>query len=293
MQGRLKGKVAVVTGGASGMGLGVVEMYVGEGAKVVVADIQEAKGAALECRFPGDVRFCRCDIRNESDIARTIALAVSEFGGLDIMCHVAASTAARKGLANVTIEDWDDAQAVLLRSHVLLIKHSIPAMKTRGCGSIILFSSASCKTYKADTPVAYVVAKGAVLHLGRWAAFDLAKDQIRVNVIVPGMYLTSIWGSTVGAPPAVADLMPKHLHEMASNWQPFPRYGRSLDIAYAATYLGSDESAFVTGSELPVDGGLSVYRPALSPEYIAENLQRAKELAEAELVAGEQAAEFP
>lgn len=283
MSGRLQGKVAVVTGGVSGMGLGVVEMYVGEGAKVVVADIQAAKGPEIESRFAGHVRFCHCDIRNEADIARAVALAVSEFGGLDIVCHVAASTAARKGLANISVEDWDDAQAVLLRSHVLLIKHSIPAMKERGKGSIILFSSASCKTYKAETPVAYVVAKGAVLHLGRWAAFDLAKDQIRVNVIVPGMYLTSIWGSTVGASPAVSDLMPKHLHEMASKWQPFPRYGRSLDIAYAATYLASDESAFVTGSELPVDGGLSVYRPPLAPEYIAESLQNAKRLAEAEL----------
>lgn len=286
MSGRLKGKVAVITGGVSGMGLGVVEMYVSEGAKVVVADIQAAKGRAVESRFPGSVRFCHCDIRNEDDISRAVDLAVSEFGGLDIACHVAASTAARKGLADVTIDDWDDAQAVLLRSHVLLIKHSIPAMKKRGQGSIILFSSASCKTYKADTPVAYVVAKGAVLHLGRWAAFDLAKHQIRVNVIVPGMYLTPIWGSTVGAPAPVGELMPQYLHEMASKWQPFPRYGVPSDIAYAATYLGSDESAFVTGSELPVDGGLSVYRPALAPEYIADELRRAKDLAEREHAAG-------
>lgn len=283
MSERLAGKVAVVTGGVSGMGLAVVEMYVAEGAKVVVADIQAVKGPALENRFAGNVRFCHCDIRNEENIARAVALAVSEFGGLDIMCHVAASTAARKGLADVTVEDWDDAQAVLLRSHMLLIKHSIPAMKERGQGSIILFSSASCKTYKADTPVAYVVAKGAVLHLGRWAAFDLAKDQIRVNVIVPGMFLTPIWGSIVGASPEVSDRMPKHLHEMASKWQPFPRYGRSLDIAYAATYLGSDEAAFVTGCELPVDGGLSVYRPPVAPDYIKESLNNAKALAEAEL----------
>lgn len=292
MTGRLKGKVAVVTGGVSGMGLGVVEMYVSEGAKVVVADIQENKGAAIEARFPGNVLFSHCDVRNEDDIARTVALAVTEFGGLDISCHVAASSVHRQGLSNITIEAWDDAQAILLRSHVLLIKHSIPAMKSRGSGSIILFSSASCNNFKPDTPVAYVVAKGAVLYLGRWAAFDLAKDQIRVNVIVPGMYLTSIWGSTVGASPAVSDLMPKHLHEMASNWQPFPRYGRETDIAYAATYLGSDESAFVTGSELPVDGGLSIYRPSLSPEYIAENLQNAKRLAEAELAERTQSSDF-
>jgi NAD(P)-dependent dehydrogenase (short-subunit alcohol dehydrogenase family) len=283
MSERLRGKVALVTGGVSGIGLGIVEMYVAEGAKVLVADIQTKKGEALEARFPGEVRFCHCDIRAEVDVANAVALAVSEFGGLDIMCHVAASPAARTSLADITVEDWDDAQAVLLRSHVLLIKHCIPAMKERGQGSIILFSSASCKTYKAETPVAYVVAKGAVLHLGRWAAFDLARFQIRVNVIIPGMYLTPIWGSTVGASPEVADLMPKHLHEMASKWQPFPEYGRPSDIAYAATYLGSDESAFVTGTELTVDGGLSVHRPPLAPECIAEHLQRAKRLAEEEI----------
>lgn len=274
------------------MGLGIVEMYVAEGAKVVVADIQDAKGEALQMRFPDDVRYCHCDIRNENEVSRAIALAVAQYGGLDITCHVAASTAARQNLATVTVEDWDDAQAVLLRSHMLLIKHSIPAMKARGGGSIILFSSASCKTYKADTPVAYVVAKGAVLHLGRWAAYDLAKDGIRVNVIVPGMFLTSIWGSVVGATPEVGDLMPKHLHEMASNWQPFPKYGQSSDIAFAATYLGSDESAFVTGAELPVDGGLSVSRPLLSPDYIAENLKRAKELATNEFLGANQVSDL-
>lgn len=283
MTGRLEGKVAIITGGVSGMGLGTVEMYVEEGARVVVADIQGDKGPALEARFPGKVRFSHCDIRNEDDIARAVALAEAEFGGLDIMCHVAARNEHPEGLADITTEAWDDGQANLLRSHVMCIKHSIPAMTKRGQGSIILFSSASCNNFSPASPVTYVVCKGAILYLGRWAAFDLAKHKIRVNVIIPGMFTTPLWGNMVDASQEVADLMPNYLHDMASKWQPFPRYGRSSDIGNAAIYLGSDESAFVTGTSLQVDGGLSLYRPAASKEYVMDHLLRAKEQAELEL----------
>jgi NAD(P)-dependent dehydrogenase (short-subunit alcohol dehydrogenase family) len=283
MAGRLEGKVAVVTGGLTGMGLGTVEMYVEEGANVVVAARSVAKGSAIEARFPGRVRFSPCDIRNEDEIARAVALAEAEFGGLDIMSHTAASVEHRQGLADITTEAWDDGTAVLLRSHVMCIKHSIPAMKKRGKGSIILFGSTACNNFLPGAALTYVVSKGAVLHLGRWAAFELAKEKIRVNVIVPGMFLTPIWGNTVDASPEVADLMPKYLHDMATKWQPYPRYGQPSDIGYAATYLGSDESAFVTGTALAVDGGLSIYRPAVPQPYVTEQIQRAKELAEAEL----------
>lgn len=285
MTGRLEGKVAIITGGVSGMALGAVEMYVAEGASVVVADIQAHKGPAIEQRFPGKVKFVQCDIRNDDDIARTVATAEAEFGGLDITCHAAARNDHTQGVADITSEAWDDGQANLLKSHVMFIKHSVPAMRRRGKGSIILVSSASANNLTPTAPVTYVVCKGAIMYLGRTAALELAKDNIRVNVIVPGMYLTSIWGNMVGASTEVADLMPQYLHEMASAWQPLPRYGQPSDIGYAATYLGSDESAFVTGTALPVDGGLSIFRPPASKEYIMGHVNRAKEQAEAELAA--------
>ncbi|WP_313807222.1 SDR family oxidoreductase [Sphingobium sp.] len=282
---RLKDKVAVITGGVSGMALGTVEMFVAEGAKVVVADIQADKGPAIEKRFPGNVFFSQCDIRSEDDIARTVALAEEKFGGLDILFHAAARNEHPQGVTDITTEAWDDGQANLLRSHVMCVKHAVPAMKKRGKGSIILTSSVSCNNLSPASAVTYVVCKGAVLYLGRWAAFELAKDRIRVNVIVPGAFPTSIWGNSVDAAPEVADLMPKYLDEMMAAWQPFPKNGEWSDIAYAATYLASDESAFVTGTNLPVDGGLSLYRPPASKDYILGHLQTAKEKAEAELEA--------
>ncbi|MBB4643011.1 SDR family NAD(P)-dependent oxidoreductase [Rhizorhapis suberifaciens] len=282
--GRLSGKIAVVTGGVSGIALGVVEMYVAEGAKLIVADIQAEKGAQLEARFPGSVYFNRCDIRNEEDIARTMAMAEEKFGGLDIVLHAAASVDHKQKIADLTTEAWDDGQANLLRSHVMSIKHAIGPMQKRGGGSVILVSSAAAENFSPAASMVYVVCKGAVLYLARWAAFELASSNIRVNAIVPGAYATSMWGQLVGASKEVADIMPAHLDEMMSGSQPLPKPGKPLDIAYAATYLGSDESAFVTGTHLAVDGGLSIFRPAVPREKVMDYLQQAKAQAEEDLL---------
>lgn len=281
--GRLSGKIAVITGGASGIALGAVEMYVAEGAKVIVADIQAEKGARLEERFPGSVCFSSCDIRNEEDIARTMAMAEDRFGGLDILLHAAASVDHKQKIADLTTEAWDDGQANLLRSHVMCIKHAIGPMQRRGGGSVILVSSAAAENFSPAASVVYVVCKGAVLYLVRWAAFELASSNIRVNAIVPGAYATAMWGQLVGATKEVADLMPAHLDEMMSGSQPLPKPGKPMDIGYAATYLGSDESGFVTGTELAVDGGLSVFRPSVPREKVMDYLQRAKAQAEEDL----------
>ncbi|PMS30427.1 SDR family oxidoreductase [Trinickia symbiotica] len=197
--GRLSGKVAVITGGASGIAYGVVEMYVSEGAKIIVADIQAEKGAQLERRFPGTVYFNACDIRNEEDIGRTMAMAEEKFGGLDVVVHAAASVDHKQKIADLTVEDWDDGQANLLRSHVMCIKHAVGPMQRRGGGSVILVSSAAAENFSPAASVLYVVCKGAVLYLARWAAFELASCKIRVNAIVPGPFATSMWGQLVGA----------------------------------------------------------------------------------------------
>lgn len=281
--GRLSGKVAVITGGVSGIAYGVVEMYVAEGAKVVVADIQAEKGAQLERRLHGSVCFSACDIRNEDDIARAMAMAEEKFGGLDIVVHAAASVDHKQKIAEITTEDWDDGQANLLRSHVMCIKHAIGPMQRRGGGSVILISSAAAENFSPAASMVYVVCKGAVLYLARWAAFELAGSNIRVNAIVPGAYATSMWGQLVGANKEVADIMPVHLDEMMAGSQPLPRPGKPLDIAYAATYLGSDEAGFVTGTQFAVDGGLSIFRPAVPKEKVMDYLERAKAQAEADL----------
>lgn len=281
--GRLSGKVAVITGGVSGIAYGAVEMYVAEGARIVVADIQAEKGAQLERRFAGSVCFSACDIRIEEDIARTMAMAEEKFGGLDIVVHAAASVDHKQKIADITTEDWDDGQANLLRSHVMCIKHAIGPMQRRGGGSVILVSSAAAENFSPAASMVYVVCKGAVLYLARWAAFELASSNIRVNAIVPGAYATSMWGQLVGATKEVADIMPVHLDEMMAGSQPLPRPGKPSDIAYAATYLGSDEAGFVTGAQFAVDGGLSIFRPAVPKEKVMDYLQRAKAQAEEDL----------
>ena len=169
--GRLTGKVAVVTGGVSGIALGVVEMYDWpEGAKVIVGDVQAAKGAQLEKRFPASVYFSACDIRNEEDIAKTMAMAEDKFGGLDIVFHAAASVDHKEKIADLTTEAWDDGQTNLLRSHVMCIKHAIGPMQRRGGGSVILVSSAAAENFSPAASVVYVVCRGAgasTWHVGR------------------------------------------------------------------------------------------------------------------------------
>lgn len=283
--GRLSGKVAVITGGVSGIARGIVDLYVAEGAKVVVADIQVDKGAVLEAQFPESVAFSRCDIRSEDAIAATMGMAEERFGGLDILVHAAASVDHKAKIVDLTSEAWDDGQSTLLRSHVLGIKHAIGPMNRRGGGSIVLLASAASENFSPAANMVYVVCKGAVLYLTRWAAFELAADNIRVNAIVPGFYATPMWGQLIGASKDVADLMPAYLDEMASGSQPLPRAGKPVDIAYASTYLGSDESAFVTGTHLAVDGGLSIFRPSVPREKVMAYLEMAKARAEADIEA--------
>lgn len=282
---RLRDKVAVITGGASGMGLAAVEKFVAEGAKVVVADIKAEKGKLLEARFPETVRFQMCDIRNEDEIAATVDRAVQDFGGLDIMYHNAGAAGAKESLEAMTVAGWDDTQALLLRSSALCIKHAVPPLRRRGKGSIILTSSVGATNLRPGTP-AYSVAKGGVIVLGRLGALEFAPDKIRVNVIVPGAFATPIYGDLVGASPEVAERMPLYMDELMSAWQPLPRPGQPVDIAYAATFLASDEAEFITGIALPVDGGLTLHRPTNATSFLFDHLNAAKAKAEADLAGG-------
>lgn len=281
---RLSGKVAVITGGVSGIGLAAVDMFLAEGASVVVADIQVEKGRALQARHPARLRFHRCDIRCENDIEGAVALAVESFGGLDVMYHNAGAAGAKESLETMTVAGWDDTQALLSRSTALCIKHAVAPTRTRGGGSIILTSSVGATNLRPGTP-AYSVAKGSVIMLGRLGALEFAPDRIRVNVIVPGAFATPIYGELVGAALEVADRMPQYMDELMSAWQPLPRPGEATDIAYAATFLASDEAKFITGVALPVDGGLTLHRPTNATDFLFGHLNAAKTKAEADLQA--------
>ncbi|HEY9233859.1 MULTISPECIES: SDR family NAD(P)-dependent oxidoreductase [Phenylobacterium] len=257
MAGRLDGKVAVITGGVSGIGLGTVELFVAEGAKVVAADIQDEKGAILEKRFPGKVAYAHCDVTDEAQIAAALAKAKSEFGGLDILFNNAGISDRMSSIPEITADGWSWIFDILVRGPALGMKHAVPLMLERGGGSII--NTASIAGLQAGFgPIAYSTAKAGVIHMSRVAAAQLSPQKIRVNAICPGLIATSIFGASVGLPREVADQMAARIVENAAEAQPVPKAGLPGDIAQAALYLASDAAAFVSGTHLVVDGGITV-----------------------------------
>jgi NAD(P)-dependent dehydrogenase (short-subunit alcohol dehydrogenase family) len=257
MTGRLDGKVAVITGGVSGIGLGTVELFASEGALVVAADVQDEKGRMLEQRFPGRVRYAHCDVTQEVDIASALCLAQAEFGGLDILFNNAGISDRMTSITEVTVEGWDWIFSILVRAVALGMKHAAPMMIERGGGSII--NTASIAGLQAGFgPIAYSTAKAAVIHMSRVAAAQLSPQRVRVNAICPGLIATSIFGASVGLPREVADQMAARVVENGAKAQPVPKAGVPEDIAQAALYLASDAAAFVSGTHLVVDGGITV-----------------------------------
>jgi NAD(P)-dependent dehydrogenase (short-subunit alcohol dehydrogenase family) len=257
MTGRLNGKTALITGAASGIGLGSVELFVAEGAQVLAADIQDDKGRMLERRFPGRVRYMHCDVSSEADIAAAVGEASMAFGGLDVLFNNAGLCDMMDDIAEIDAARWDWMYALLVRGPMLGIKHAIPVMKARGGGSII--NTASVAGLQAGWgPLAYSSAKAAVIHMSRGAAAQLARHRIRVNAICPGVIATPIMGASVGLPRPNADQLVARVAEIGRDAQPIPKAGLPEDIAKAALYLASDDSEFVTGTHLIVDGGLTV-----------------------------------
>ncbi|MDO9430409.1 MAG: glucose 1-dehydrogenase [Phenylobacterium sp.] len=257
MAGRLDGKVAMITGAASGIGLGTVELFVAEGAQVVAADIQDEKGAMLEKRFPGKVVYAHCDVTSEAEIEAAVKKAKTEFGGLDILFNNAGISDRMSTMTEITAEGWSWIFDVLVRGPALGMKHAVPLMLERGGGSII--NTASIAGLQAGFgPIAYSTAKAGVVHMSRVAAAQLSPQKIRVNAICPGLIATSIFGASFGLPREVADQMAAQVAENASKAQPVPKAGMPDDIAQAALYLASDAAAFVSGTHLVVDGGITV-----------------------------------
>lgn len=268
MSGRLQGKVALVTGGCSGIGLATAERFVAEGARVLVADVQDEKGAMLERRFGADtLAYRRCDVTQEADIAAAVAAAAEAFGGLDILVNNAGAGGAAMGPADMTAEAWDATMALLLRGPMLGTKHAAPLMMARGGGSIV--NIASIAAFEAGWGLAYGVAKAGVLHLTKLSAAELAQHNIRINAVCPGVIVTPIFGVSVGLDRASADQMTASLVDAAGRMQPLRRAGAPEDIAAAVLYFASDDSGFVTGAHQVVDGGITIgQRIAWDPEAL-------------------------
>lgn len=254
----LKGKVAVITGAASGIGRAGVETFVAAGAKVVAGDVQDDKGAALEAQFGTDrVVYHHCDVTDVEALKSLMDRAVEAFGGLDLLWNNAGSGGTPGGVEDFDPDGYDRTMDLLLKSVFAGSHYAVEHMKARGGGSIVNTSSISavCAGY---APLTYSVAKKAVAHFSKVAAAELAKYRIRVNAIVPGFIATSIFGSSLGLPQAQADQMAEMVAQNGAGMQPMGRVGQGRDIAEMAAFLCSDAAGFITGGEFLVDGGMTV-----------------------------------
>jgi len=263
---RFAGKVAVVTGAASGIGKAAVLKLAGEGAHVFAADIDEAGGKALAEASNGRIEFLRCDVTVASDIEALMNEAAKRGGGIDIVFNNAAAGGDRAPIDEISPEGWDWTMNLVLKSVAMGIRYASPHMKGRKGASIV--NTASVAALGAGySPTAYAVAKAGVLQLTKLAATDLAQYGIRVNAICPGFINTNIFTSSLDVPDDSKDAAKAIIADMSAHAQPVSRGGQPEDIANAVAYLASEEASFMTGTHMLVDGGLTIgQRHAWDPE---------------------------
>jgi len=254
--GKLDGKVAVITGGASGIGHAAVRLFVEEGCRVVIADVQDDKGARLAQDLGQAARYVHADVSREADVSDAIAHAVSRFGRLDCLFNNAGAGGVAGPIEEIPADGFDHTMGVLLRGVFLGMKHAAPIMKRQRGGSII--STASVAGLQAGYgPHVYSAAKAAVVHLTRSVAMELGESGVRVNCICPGGIATPIFGSALGLAGPEADRVAELMKTLLATRQPIQRAGLPEDIARAALWLASEDSSFVNGHALIVDGGLT------------------------------------
>lgn len=252
---KLDGKVAIITGGASGIGEAAVRRFAAEGASVVIADLQEEKGIELAASLGTPALFHRADVTVESDVQQLIEVTVQRFGQLDVFYNNAGFGCAQRSILETPIEEFDIQIAVLLRGTFLGIKHAAAAMKPRKCGVIVNTSSVAGLGggYGSHS---YSAAKAGVISLTRSTALELGESGIRVNCICPGSIPTPIF---VRGIPLTEDEVKQSIGTIAAHLShnPLGRPGSPEDVASVALWLASDDSSYVTGQAIVVDGGLT------------------------------------
>jgi NAD(P)-dependent dehydrogenase (short-subunit alcohol dehydrogenase family) len=252
---RLNGKVTLITGGASGIGEGTARLFIEEGAAVTIADIQDDRGQRLAKELGSRAAYIHADVSREAEVHAAVNAVVERFGRLDCLFNNAGCGGVQGGIEEITVAGFDETIGVLLRGVFLGMKHAAPIMKRQGSGSII--STASVAGLRTGLgPHVYSAAKAAVIHLTHSVAMELGENGIRVNCICPGGIATPIFGKAFGidADRAVATI--PLMKGVLETMQPIRRSGLPEDIAHAALWLASDDSTFVNGHALVVDGGL-------------------------------------
>ena len=247
---RLQSRVAVVTGGASGIGEATVRRFVEEGAQVVVADLQREPGEALAAELGAAVRFIATDVTDEQQIAAAVDLAVAEFGRLDVMFNNAGIVGVVGSVAETSLEQWDRTVAVLMRGVFLGMKHAARVMVPQRSGSIISTSS-TAGVMGGLGPHCYTACKHAVIGLTKSVASELSRKGIRVNAISPGSTVSPMTASFIMGDLAAVDATTNAI----AAGTPLGVAGMPIDIANAALFLASDESKHMTGQTMVIDGG--------------------------------------
>ena len=248
--GRLDGKVALITGAASGMGKIAAELFAGEGARVVLADVTDGPGeAAAEAIGDGKAAFLHADVSKPSDVQDAVRFAVDRFGGLNVLYNNAGIFPADDGSVTDTSEQtWDRVMDINLKGVFLGCKFAIPVMIESGGGSIINVASFVALVGAATPQIAYTASKGEVLSMTREIAVEFARKGIRANALCPGPIETPLLAELL-ADPARRERRLVHI--------PVGRFGQAEEIARAALFLASDESSFITGATFVVDGGIT------------------------------------
>jgi NAD(P)-dependent dehydrogenase (short-subunit alcohol dehydrogenase family) len=245
---RLKSKVALVSGGARGIGESVGQLVAREGAKVVIGDILEAEGRAVEAAIRaagGDALFVRLDVTDEADWERAVSRTVERFGRLDVLVNNA-GVGAQGRIEDTTVKDWDHVMDINAKGVFLGTRAVIPAMRRAGGGSIVNISSQLGLVGTDNSSPQYQASKGAVRLLTKATAIQYAREGIRANSVHPGPIVTAMTERRRAEPETYRKMLSRI---------PLGRFGESDEVAYGVLYLASDEAAFVTGSELVIDGG--------------------------------------
>lgn len=254
---RLEGKVAVITGGASGIGEGTVRLFTSEGAKVLIADVQDARGQKLAEELGTNTAYLHTDVSQEAQVAEAVDYALRKFGRLDSMFNNAGFGGVTGPIDELDMAGFDETMAVLFRGVVMGIKHASRVMKAQGSGSII--STASVAGVGAIYgPQVYSAAKAAVIHFTKAVAVELGPFGVRANAIAPGGIATPIFAKGMGLTAEQADGTIEAMKVVLAQSQPIRRSGLPNDIAEAALWLASDASSFVTGHTVVVDGGITL-----------------------------------
>lgn len=252
--GALDDKVAIVTGGSSGIGERIVELFVEEGAKVVVAARRQEEGAALEKRL--GVRFIRADVSSESDVKTMVDQTVKWFGRVDCLVNNAGVPSPMVSITEIDVPTIDQLLAVNVRGVLLGIKHVAPVMLEQKAGSIINIGSIAGLRGGASGHI-YSATKAAVQSITRSAGAELGEKGIRVNTISPGAIVTGIFAKNAGVEASKADRLTDVIKGAFATLQPIPRAGMPEDIAQAAVFLAGDGSSFINGQDIVVDGGMT------------------------------------